>query len=99
MMVNKFGPIQRIETRKYYIVSDIDWLQGKENWKNLKTIGMVISETVTVGCTFLSINKGYPFTPTPVNGYWHSKPILSNYTVQQRLSIKLEKMQRIVNSQ
>ncbi len=38
------GDHGRIETRKYYIVSDIDWLQGKENWKNLKTIGMVISE-------------------------------------------------------
>jgi predicted transposase YbfD/YdcC len=38
------GDHGRIETRKYYIVSDINWLQGKENWKNLETIGMVISE-------------------------------------------------------
>ncbi len=34
----------RIETRKYTTVSEIDWLQGKENWKNLKTIIMVESE-------------------------------------------------------
>ena len=38
------GDHGRIETRKYYIVSDIDWLEGKENWKKLNTIGMVISE-------------------------------------------------------
>lgn len=34
----------RIETRKYTTVSDIEWLQGKENWKNLSTIVMVESE-------------------------------------------------------
>ncbi len=28
----------RIETRKYTTVSEIDWLQGKENWLGLKTI-------------------------------------------------------------
>ncbi|MDL1984421.1 MAG: hypothetical protein LWX54_09585 [Deltaproteobacteria bacterium] len=34
----------RIETRKYTNVSEIDWLQGKENWSRLKTIIMVESE-------------------------------------------------------
>ncbi len=34
----------RIETRKYTTVSEIDWLQGKENWKELKTIIMVESQ-------------------------------------------------------
>jgi len=34
----------RIETRKYTTVSEIDWLQGKEKWKGLKTIIMVESE-------------------------------------------------------
>jgi predicted transposase YbfD/YdcC len=34
----------RIETRKYTTVSEIDWLQGKENWKELKTIIMLESE-------------------------------------------------------
>jgi len=32
------GDHGRIETRKYTKVSDIDWLQGKENWKQLKNI-------------------------------------------------------------
>ena len=34
----------RIETRKFWTVSDIDWLYGKRLWKELKTIGMVESE-------------------------------------------------------
>lgn len=33
----------RIETRKYIMTSDIDWLQGKENWAGIKSIGMVES--------------------------------------------------------
>jgi len=38
------GDHGRIETREYYIVSDIDWLDSKKAWNNLNTIGMVISE-------------------------------------------------------
>ena len=34
----------RIETRKFWTVSDIDWLYGKRLWEELKTIGMVESE-------------------------------------------------------
>ena len=37
------GDHGRIEIRKYKTVSEIDWLQGKENWKQLKTIIMVQS--------------------------------------------------------
>jgi predicted transposase YbfD/YdcC len=35
------GDHGRIEIRKYWTTSDINWLQGKESWKNLNTIGMV----------------------------------------------------------
>jgi len=34
----------RIETRRYWTTSDIGWLQGKEDWKGLKTICMVERE-------------------------------------------------------
>lgn len=34
----------RIEIRRYWTLSDIDWLQGKENWKKLETICMVERE-------------------------------------------------------
>ena len=38
------GDHGRIETRRYYTTPDIDWIEGKEDWKNLKIIGMVESE-------------------------------------------------------
>lgn len=34
----------KIEIRRYWTTSDIDWLQGKENWPELKTICMVERE-------------------------------------------------------
>ena len=38
----------RIEKREYFLETEIDWLYGKENWKNLRGIGMVRSK-VTIG--------------------------------------------------
>ena len=38
------GDHGRIETRRFSIVSDIEWLEGKTDWKELKSIGMVESE-------------------------------------------------------
>jgi predicted transposase YbfD/YdcC len=38
------GDHGKIEIRRYWTTSDIDWLQGKENWKNLETICMVERE-------------------------------------------------------
>jgi len=34
----------RIEVRRHWTTSDINWLQGKESWKNIATIGMVERE-------------------------------------------------------
>lgn len=33
----------RIEKRKYYLTNDIEWLNQKRDWKNLRSIGMVKS--------------------------------------------------------
>jgi predicted transposase YbfD/YdcC len=35
------GEHGRIETRRYYVVSQIDWLEGRQDWKDLRSIGMV----------------------------------------------------------
>jgi len=37
----------RKDTRKYWITSDIGWLQGKDKWKGLQSIGMTITESTT----------------------------------------------------
>lgn len=31
----------RIETRKYFLVNEISWLDNKDDWKNIQSIGMV----------------------------------------------------------
>jgi len=38
------GDHGRVEIRRYYTVSDIDQLAGKENWKDINIIGMALSE-------------------------------------------------------
>lgn len=39
------GDHGRIEIRRYYTMSDLDWLTGKEDWKGLNIVGMAQSET------------------------------------------------------
>ena len=34
----------RIEKREYWLLTDIDWISKKEDWKGLKSVGMVRSE-------------------------------------------------------
>ena len=36
----------RIEKRNYYVTDNIDWLNAKSEWKNLKSIGVAISEVI-----------------------------------------------------
>lgn len=38
------GDHGRVEIRKFWTISDINWLYGKGQWEDLKTIGMVESE-------------------------------------------------------
>jgi len=37
----------RLDRRKYWITSDIQWLEGKEQWAGLKSIGMSITESTS----------------------------------------------------
>lgn len=39
----------RIETRKYFLINDIEWLSMKDNWRGLKSIGMAIRECEVKG--------------------------------------------------
>ena len=36
----------RIETRKYYLTTDIEWLYQRKDWANLKGLGMVYSKVI-----------------------------------------------------
>ncbi len=78
-MVTVDGDHGRIETRNYYLTSDINWLQGKENWKGLKSIGMAISETDKGGTisthtryyiNSISIEQGVKTFANAVRKHW-----------------------------
>jgi len=50
----------RTEERTYYLVSDIDWLEGRKNWPGLKSVGMVVSKVKHKGKT--TIERRYYIT-------------------------------------
>jgi predicted transposase YbfD/YdcC len=68
----------RIEERSYVIVGDIDWLPGRSKWRNLTTIGMVITRR-TVGPKvseerryfIASIQPDVELFERGVRGHWH----------------------------
>ncbi len=66
----------RLETREYYLITDIDWLAEKDNWEGLKSIGMAVNKTIRKGVTteevryFLcSITNGGDFSEA-VRTHW-----------------------------
>ena len=66
----------RIETREYYLISDISWLEARKNWEGLKAIGMVISrriekekESVETRYYLSSITNGNKFSEA-VREHW-----------------------------
>jgi predicted transposase YbfD/YdcC len=71
------GDHGRVETRKYYTVEDIDWLDGKDKWTKLKTIGMVQSERYSDGKTTIenryfisSLASGTECFANAVRSHW-----------------------------
>jgi predicted transposase YbfD/YdcC len=71
------GDHGRVETRRYWTTSDIDWLPEKTLWKNLSTIAMVQRERYIDGVT--SLETSYYITSLPsdaiqiaraVRGHW-----------------------------
>ena len=67
----------RVEIRRYWAVSDIDWLHQKGDWKDLKTIGMVeserhIDEEVSIEQRFYiaSISQNSKLLASAVREHW-----------------------------
>lgn len=67
----------RIETRKYYLINDLDWLEGRDKWKDLNSVGLVISErkvgdkTSTENRYYLcSLKAGVARFAEGVRGHW-----------------------------
>jgi len=49
----------RIETRRYWITEEVDWLSGIENWSDLTSIGVVESERHEISTGVTSIDRRY----------------------------------------
>jgi len=67
----------RVEIRRHWATSDIDWLDQKQDWKGLKTIGMVeserhVDEKISVEKRFFiaSINKDSRLLAKAVREHW-----------------------------
>lgn len=73
----------KIETRKYRAVSDISWLQGKEDWKNLKTICMVERERQFKGKT--EIETSYYIGSVEADAKLLAHAIRCHWGVENRL--------------
>lgn len=66
----------RIETREYYLISDISWLETRNEWEGLKAIGMVVSrrkvkekESTEIRYYLSSITDGNKFSEA-VREHW-----------------------------
>jgi predicted transposase YbfD/YdcC len=71
------GDHGRIEIRRYWTTSDINWLQGKESWKNINTIGMVqrerqVGEDISIETSYYisSIGNDTKLFSQAVRSHW-----------------------------
>jgi len=67
----------RIELRRYWATSDINWLQGKENWSRLKTIIMVqherhVDDNISIEKAFhiSSLENNVEMLANAIRGHW-----------------------------
>ena len=73
----------RIERREHYIIYDIDWLYGKEKWKNLSMIGMSRNYREING--EVSIQEKYYISDLKMTGEEFAKVIRSHWTIENNL--------------
>jgi predicted transposase YbfD/YdcC len=77
------GDHGRIETRRYWITSDIEWLGAKASWSNLQSIGMVqscreIGEKV-------EIETRYFLTSLPAYGVRFAQAVRQHWGIENSL--------------
>ena len=70
------GDHGRVETRQYYLLSDISWLPNRNDWKDLSSIGMVRSKREIDGKTsidsrfYITSLKEVKTFASSVRGHW-----------------------------
>ncbi len=82
------GDHGRIETRKYWITSDINYLQSKENWKKLSSIG-VVERTREIG-EHVSVEKHYYLTSLKSDAELFAKAVRNHWGIENGLHWTLD---------
>jgi predicted transposase YbfD/YdcC len=78
----------RVEIRRYWLSTDIDWMQDKKLWKNLRTIGMVESIRRVKGKN--SIERRYYLASLPLDAQTFAKAVRGHWGVENPLHWSLD---------
>lgn len=78
----------RIETRKYWITDDIDWLVQKEDWPGLKSVGIVESQREINGET--STERRYFISSISPDAKVFANAVRSHWLVENSLHWMLD---------
>ncbi len=73
----------RIEIRRYWSVSDVSWIEGREQWKGLKSICMVESERL-IGDT-KTVERRYYISSLETDAKGFSYPIRGHWGIENSL--------------
>ena len=73
----------RIERREHYIVYDIDWIYGKENWQNLSMIGMTRNYREING--EVSIQEKYYISDLKLSGEEFARVVRGHWSIENNL--------------
>lgn len=77
------GDHGRIETRKYWITSDIDWLGAKASWANLQSLGLVESRR-EIG-EKVEVERRYYLVSLPADGVRFSDAVRQHWGIENEL--------------
>jgi len=77
------GDHGRIEIRKYWITSDIDWLGAKASWAKLQSLGMV--ESRREHGEKVEIERRYYLVSLPADGVRFSEAVRQHWGVENQL--------------
>jgi len=78
----------RVETRRYWQSTDIDWMEDKNLWKNLHTIGMVESIRRVKGKN--TIERRYYLASLPLDAQTLAKAVRGHWGVENALHWSLD---------
>ncbi len=73
----------RIERREHYLIYDVEWLYGKENWQNLSMIGMTRNYREINGK--VSIQEKYYISDLKLSGEEFARVVRGHWSIENNL--------------